>query len=80
MYICYIILSIIHRCQFSSPPDLQWGVLRENGSWTGMVGEVVADRGDVIAATLDNSVDRARALDFLPPFSYSKYLFDNLPN
>ena len=80
MSINYNIICIICRCQFRPPPDDQWGALKEDGTWTGMVGELVANRGDVIAGTLDITVDRAQAVDFLAPFSYSKYLSDNLPN
>ena len=29
------------------PPDGEWGVIREDGTWTGQVGELAAGRVDI---------------------------------
>ncbi|KAA0187277.1 Ionotropic receptor 191 [Hyalella azteca] len=52
-------------CNISPPPDRQFGALRKDGSWTGLVGEVDAGRADLIVTSLDNTVARASVVDFL---------------
>ncbi|XP_018024962.1 glutamate receptor 1-like [Hyalella azteca] len=57
------------RCNLRLPPDRKWGTLNPDGTWTGMVGEVVAGRAEFVVATLDSTVERARVVDSLIPIS-----------
>ncbi|KAA0195183.1 Ionotropic receptor 196, partial [Hyalella azteca] len=56
-------------CNLRLPPDRKWGTLNPDGTWTGMVGEVVAGRAEFVVATLDSTVERARVVDSLIPIS-----------
>ena len=42
-----------------------YGSLHENGTWSGMVGELAYGRADVAVTTLDMRSDRAAVVDFL---------------
>ena len=42
-----------------------YGTLDANGTWTGLVGELVYGRADVALASLDMTSDRAAVIDFL---------------
>ncbi|XP_063885525.1 probable glutamate receptor [Scylla paramamosain] len=53
-------------------PDDQYGSLI-NGKWTGLVGEVVEKRADVIVAALDKTYQRSLALDFCYPYGDLEY-------
>ncbi|XP_067682733.1 probable glutamate receptor [Haliotis asinina] len=51
------------------PEDNEWG--REiNGSWTGVVGDLLSGRTDVIASPLAVTAERAAILDFTVPYFY----------
>ena len=63
------------RCECHPAPDRQWGAVDDEGSWSGMVGEMLAGKGDIIVATLDNTLARGRVLDFLAPLDLAGYLF-----
>ena len=44
----------------------------ENGSWTGIVGEIVNNKADIVAVTLDNTYERTKVLDFLSAFQFNQ--------
>ncbi|XP_046564372.1 glutamate receptor ionotropic, kainate glr-3-like [Haliotis rubra] len=51
------------------PEDNEWG--REiNGSWTGVVGDLLSGRTDVIASPLAVTAERAVIMDFTVPYFY----------
>ena len=62
------------RCAPGPAPDREWGEMRQNGTWTGMVGEIFAGRGDLITTTLDNTLTRSHAVDFLIPIYVSRWV------
>ena len=45
-----------------------YGTLHENGTWSGMVGELAYGRADVAVATLDMRPDRAAVVDYLDTY------------
>jgi len=51
-----------------TPVDGQYGALRSNGSWTGMIGDVVNGHADLIAAPLTITAARAAVVHFAEPF------------
>ncbi|KAF2363864.1 Ionotropic glutamate receptor [Trinorchestia longiramus] len=60
----------------TTPSDNQFGSLLSNGSWTGMVGDLVSDRADIILAYLSRTLDRDAVVSFSSPlagFSYRIY-------
>ncbi|KAK8384515.1 hypothetical protein O3P69_014233 [Scylla paramamosain] len=63
-------LGFTYECKQS--PDDQYGSLI-NGKWTGLVGEVVEKRADVIVAALDKTYQRSLALDFCYPYGDLEY-------
>ncbi|XP_047480406.1 glutamate receptor ionotropic, kainate glr-3-like [Penaeus chinensis] len=58
------ILNFTYTCRHA--PDGYFGDFK-NGSWSGMVGELIADRGDVIVSALDNTYQRSQYIDFCLP-------------
>lgn len=52
------------------PADGKWGSLQKDNSsvddqtWDGLVGDLLADLGDVIVAPLDHTLQRAVVVDF----------------
>ncbi|ROT63987.1 hypothetical protein C7M84_018121 [Penaeus vannamei] len=59
------------RC--TRPPDGGWGALR-NGSWTGMIGELVKGEADVAVAPLDKTYIRSLVVDYPHPLSLEGYV------
>ncbi|XP_042863451.1 glutamate receptor ionotropic, kainate 4-like [Penaeus japonicus] len=58
------LLNFTYTCRHA--PDRYFGDFK-NGSWSGMVGELIADRGDVIVSALDNTYQRSQYIDFCLP-------------
>merc|ERR1711976_922884 len=55
--------------QIVSPEDFKYGALDSStGKWSGMVGMVVENKADFIAADLTMTAERGQVLDFTPPF------------
>ena len=44
--------------------DNQYGSLQSNGTWTGMVGELVAGRADIALANIGVGEERSRYVDY----------------
>nr|XP_027231011.1 uncharacterized protein LOC113822671 [Penaeus vannamei] len=65
------ILNFTQRC--TRPPDGGWGALR-NGSWTGMIGELVKGEADVAVAPLDKTYIRSLVVDYPHPLSLEGYV------
>ncbi|XP_078384334.1 glutamate receptor 2-like [Oculina patagonica] len=51
-------------------PDGMYGAETENGTWNGMVGELVAERADIIVAPLTVTESREKVIDFSVPFMF----------
>ncbi|XP_067047695.1 glutamate receptor 2-like [Acropora muricata] len=51
-------------------PDGQYGGITENGTWDGMMGELVNKRADIALAALTVSEVREKAVDFSVPFMH----------
>ena len=45
-------------------PDKQWGTLRENGSWTGVVGELETKRADIALSGLMVTQARSQVMTY----------------
>ncbi|KAK3095885.1 hypothetical protein FSP39_020337, partial [Pinctada imbricata] len=52
------------------PPDGEWGTLMDNGSWTGMIGQLERREVDLMVAAISIQADREQAMDFTHPFYY----------
>ncbi|ROT78872.1 hypothetical protein C7M84_002404 [Penaeus vannamei] len=65
------VLNFTERC--TRPPDGGWGALR-NGSWTGMIGELVKGEADVAVAPLDKTYIRSLVVDYPHPLSLEGYV------
>ena len=52
-------------------PDGEFGVLKPNGKWTGMVGELTTGDADLVTLTLDNTNARAQVVSFLVPIDHT---------
>jgi len=50
------------------PPDGVYGSLQQDGSWTGMVNELLEDRADIIAAPFSIMAERENVVDFTVPY------------
>ncbi|XP_068205475.1 glutamate receptor ionotropic, delta-1-like [Palaemon carinicauda] len=46
------------------PPDQEWGARMANGTWTGLVGMVMRNDADLVAATVCRSEARDQAVDY----------------
>ncbi|XP_042234094.1 glutamate receptor ionotropic, delta-1-like [Homarus americanus] len=64
------VLNFTYECH--NAPDRQFGNY-ENGSWTGLVGELVADQGDVSITALDYTYQRSSVVDFTFPSGNIEY-------
>ncbi|XP_022787790.1 glutamate receptor 4-like isoform X1 [Stylophora pistillata] len=53
-----------------SSPDGMYGAELENGTWNGMVGELVGKRADIAVASLTVTESREKVVDFSVPFMY----------
>ena len=73
-----IMASVLNiRFKMITPQRRDYGTLHENGTWTGMVGDLVYGRADVAVSTLDMTPDRTAAVDFLDviPVTTTTYRF-----
>jgi len=56
-----------------SPEDRRYGALNENsGKWSGMMGMIIDNKADLIAADLTMTAHRSKYVDFTPPFLNSE--------
>ncbi|XP_045122694.1 probable glutamate receptor [Portunus trituberculatus] len=62
-----------HKFSCRLPVDRQWGSI-DDGTWTGMVGEVYRGAAAIALAALDATPERRSAVDFLLPISDTDYL------
>ena len=53
----------MNRYTVKTSSDGKWGVL-ENGSWTGLVKDIVNKDADIIVAHFSRSFDRSQVLDY----------------
>ncbi|KAK6173038.1 hypothetical protein SNE40_016574 [Patella caerulea] len=54
--------------EYTLLPSNDYGKKLENGSWTGMIGELVRKEKDIAVASLTITEERERAVDFSKPF------------
>ncbi|XP_045123554.1 glutamate receptor ionotropic, kainate 4-like [Portunus trituberculatus] len=59
--------------EWKRSPDGEWGVVAPDGSWSGMIGQLVRGDADVIVGSVDFTSERARAIDFVVPIVYSSF-------
>ncbi|XP_047485456.1 glutamate receptor ionotropic, kainate glr-3-like isoform X2 [Penaeus chinensis] len=55
------------------PDDDQWGSLKKDGSWTGMVGEVYRGEQEMALGPTSITEEREKAIDFTVPFDYEPW-------
>jgi hypothetical protein len=63
---------LISRTQFYIPDEISYGTEDQNGSWSGMVGEVVKRRADIGLNLFIFTSKRAAAVDFFSPIFSTK--------
>ncbi|KAH8878190.1 Glutamate receptor ionotropic, delta-1 [Schistosoma japonicum] len=56
------------RYRLFLPPDGQYGAKLTNTTWSGMIGELLARRTDIIAAPLTKNKERSEFIYFVGPF------------
>ena len=52
------------RVDLAVPPDGEYGVLTDDGQWTGVVRELLERKADLSAAALTMSIERTQVLEF----------------
>ncbi|GFO49258.1 glutamate receptor [Plakobranchus ocellatus] len=62
--------SLNFTIQWTEPPDGYWGNDEGNGTWNGMVGQVVRQEVDMIVAPMGITEAREAVIDFTSPFFY----------
>ena len=79
LYDVWSIMAKALNIRFKMVPLLSgdYGTLHENGTWTGMVGDLVYGRADAAVTTLDMTRERTTVVDFLDvcPVSTVTYRF-----
>ncbi|XP_050735872.1 glutamate receptor ionotropic, kainate 4-like [Eriocheir sinensis] len=65
------LLNFTYSCNRS--PDGEWGVLRPDGVWSGMIGELVRGAADVIVGNVDQTLQRSMVIDFAVPITTSTF-------
>ncbi|XP_042889540.1 glutamate receptor-like [Penaeus japonicus] len=55
------------------PDDDQWGSLKKDGTWTGMVGEVYRGEQEMALGPTSITEEREKAIDFTVPFDYEPW-------
>jgi hypothetical protein len=63
---------LISRIQYYIPDEISYGTEDNNGSWSGMVGEVFKKRADIGLNLFMLTTKRASAVDFFPPIFNTK--------
>ncbi|KAK8407418.1 hypothetical protein O3P69_002147 [Scylla paramamosain] len=53
-----------------TPEDGSWGAERPNGTWTGMVGQVVQNEADIALGPFGIKLSRSRVVDFTDSFYF----------
>ncbi|XP_071085110.1 glutamate receptor 2-like isoform X1 [Haliotis cracherodii] len=70
-----ILDEVARRCNFSYTLDLvkdnTWGRRRQDGTWTGMIGEVINNEADIAAAPLVIMSGRSRFIRYTQPYMSS---------
>ncbi|XP_047501180.1 glutamate receptor ionotropic, kainate 4-like [Penaeus chinensis] len=60
-----------YRC--GRDPNRQWGTRKPDGTWTGIVGSLVAGDADVLMGSLDLTYPRSKILDFTFALEESRF-------
>jgi hypothetical protein len=67
-----LLVFLISRTQYYIPDEISYGTQDQNGSWSGMVGEVFKKRADIGLNLFMLTAKRAAAVDFFPPIFNTK--------
>ena len=63
--------ELSHRLNFSftvvNPPDGEWGVLKGDGTWSGMVGQLETKKVDIAVTDFTITEQRSRVMKFSTP-------------
>ncbi|XP_033761104.1 glutamate receptor-like [Pecten maximus] len=54
----------------TEPADKEWGFMRDNGSWTGMIGELQREEVDMMIAPASIQAGREMVMDFTHPYYF----------
>ncbi|XP_069190898.1 uncharacterized protein [Procambarus clarkii] len=71
--VSYIAKGLNFSYIYLRPPDGSWGIKREDGSWSGMVGMVIRQEVDVAVGPFALSGIRSEVVDFTEPFLTDYY-------
>ncbi|XP_071549673.1 probable glutamate receptor [Panulirus ornatus] len=63
--------NFTYECRRS--PDGEWGGQRKDGSWTGMIGELVAGRADLVLGSVDQTTIRSQVVHYSHPLVTSTF-------
>ena len=63
----YIKTAMNFTVRHEIPADGQFGAMKKDGSWSGMIGMLVKREADVSASALSINVPRSQAVDFVQP-------------
>ena len=56
----------------------QYGYKMSNGTWTGLVGDLISGEIDISVATLTMTTEREEVIDFVSPY-FDQVTLDNVP-
>ncbi|KAJ9585825.1 hypothetical protein L9F63_020527 [Diploptera punctata] len=56
-----------YRTEYYRPKNGTWGVALKNGSWDGMIGEIISNKVDVGVSDFLMTSERMAVIDYLPP-------------
>nr|XP_042903924.1 glutamate receptor ionotropic, NMDA 2B-like [Parasteatoda tepidariorum] len=48
--------------------DGAWGVITANGTWNGLIAEILSNKADIVVTSIKINSDRQKAVDFTVPF------------
>lgn len=58
-----------------TPDDGEYGTLRPNGNWTGMIGMIQNQKADLILHRLSMTEERTAIVDFSYPYTIDRFVF-----
>ena len=61
--------SMNFSTRISLPPDGKWGGLKEDGSWSGLVGGLIENRSQIAITSLYKTQGRSQVIEFAKPYA-----------